>query len=70
MTDTADTETRREDRIPVDLNQPLVLDVHNPIGDVTVRAADRSDVLISHGTPGLLGDLGDDEAELIDRRPR
>ncbi len=61
--DTADTETRREDRIPVDLNQPIVLSVHNPVGDVTVRATERTDVLISHDTPGSSGDLGDDESE-------
>ena len=65
MTDTADTETRREDRIPVDLNQPLVLGVHNPGGDITVRAAERTDVLISHAATRFSGDRGDEEIELM-----
>ncbi len=69
MTDTADAETGREDRIPVDLNQPIELSVHIPSGDVTVRATERTDVLIGHGTPGSFGDLGDEESELtIDAR--
>src|SRR5829696_2636076 len=63
--DTADTETGREDRIPVDLNQPIELSVHIPVGDVTVRATQRTDLLISHDTPDTLGDLGDDESELM-----
>jgi hypothetical protein len=62
--DTADTETRRENRIPVDLNQPLVLGVHNPGGDITVRAAERTDVLISHVATRFSGDR-DEEIELI-----
>ena len=65
MTDTANAETRREDRIPVDLNQPIVLSVHNPIGDITVRAAERTDVLIGHVTTGFSEVRGDDESELI-----
>jgi Putative adhesin len=69
VTDTADTEGRREERIPVDLNQPLVLDVHNPNGDVSVRATERTDVLISHITPGFGGDPGDEEIGIaIDAR--
>jgi hypothetical protein len=69
VTDTADREARREERIPVDLNQPLVLQVHNPNGDVTVRSAERADVLVSHITPGFSGDLSDDETALtIDAR--
>ncbi len=69
MTNTADTEGRQEDRIPVDLNLPIVLEVHNPNGDVTVRAAERADVLIGHVTPGYSRELGDDETELtIDAR--
>ena len=67
--DTADPETRREDRIPIDLSQPVVLGVHNLNGDVTVRAAERTDVLISHVASGSSGDLGDNEVELkIDAR--
>jgi hypothetical protein len=62
--DTADTETGREDRIPVDLNQPIELRVHIPSGDITVRATERSDVLIGHDTPGSPGDLND-ESELM-----
>jgi hypothetical protein len=65
VTDTGDTESRREDRIPVDLNQPIVLEVHNPNGDVTVRAANRTDVLISHFAPTSSGNLGDDEIDLM-----
>ena len=65
MTDSADTQARREDRIPVDPNQPLVLGVHNPGGDITVRAAERTDVLISHLAPGFSGELGDEEIEFI-----
>jgi hypothetical protein len=65
VTDTADPETGREDRIPVDLNQPIELSVHIPIGDVTVRATERTDVLISHATPGSFGDLGDDDSQLM-----
>jgi hypothetical protein len=69
VTDIADAETHREDRIPVDLNQPIELSVHIPIGDVTIRATERTDVLIDHGPPGSFGDLGDDESELtIDAR--
>jgi hypothetical protein len=69
VTDSADAEDRREDRIPIDLDQPLVLGVHNPNGDITIRAAERADVLISHGAPGFSGDLGDGEIELtIDAR--
>jgi hypothetical protein len=64
VTDTADTEARREDRIPVDLNQPIELRVHIPVGDVTVRASDRTDVLIDHATPDSFGDLSVDESEL------
>jgi hypothetical protein len=65
VTDTADAGTRPESRIPIDLEQTLVLDVHNPLGDVTVRAADRADVLISHGMSGLFEDPGADEGGLI-----
>ena len=64
VTDHADAGTRREDHVPVDLNQPIVLEVHNPNGDVTVRAADRTDVLVGHVTPGFSSDLGGDEAGL------
>jgi hypothetical protein len=64
VTDTADMESRREDRIPIDPNKPIVLGVHNLNGDVTVRASDRTDVLISHATPDFSGDIGDDEIEL------
>jgi DUF4097 and DUF4098 domain-containing protein YvlB len=42
-----------------------VLGVHNPGGDITVRAAERTDVLISHVAPGFSGELGDEEIELI-----
>lgn len=63
MTDSAGTEDRREDRIPIDLNQPIVLEVHNPDGAVTVRAAERTDVLIRHVTTGYGGDLGDEEID-------
>ena len=69
MTDTGGKEARREDRIPVDLNQPVVLEVHNPNGDVTVRAADRTDVLISHSETDVSGDFADEEIDLtIDAR--
>jgi hypothetical protein len=64
VTDISGTESRREDRIPVDLNQPVVLSVHLSSGDVTVRATERTDVLIGHGIPGSFGDLSDDESEL------
>jgi hypothetical protein len=64
VTDTADTEARREERIPVDLNQPIELSVHIPVGDVIVRATERSDVLIGHAAPGSFGDLGDNESQL------
>jgi hypothetical protein len=59
MTDTAHTGTGRETHIPVDINQPLLLEVHNPHGDVTVRGADRADVLISYRGPGHAGNPGD-----------
>jgi hypothetical protein len=65
VTDIGDTESRREDRIPVDLNQPIMLEVHNPDGDVTVRATDRTDVLVSHSEIGSSGALGDEEIDLI-----
>jgi hypothetical protein len=42
-----------------------MLDVHNPNGAVTVRATERTDVLISHIAPGLAGDLGDEEIDLM-----
>jgi hypothetical protein len=66
VTDTVDPETHREERIPVDLNLPIELSVHIPVGDVTVRATERSDVLISHAAPGSLGDLDDDSELMID----
>jgi hypothetical protein len=66
--DTADTETGREDRIPVDLNQPIELSVHIPSGDITVRATERSDVLIGHDTPGSPGDLNDESELVIEAR--
>jgi hypothetical protein len=66
--DTADPETRREDRIPVDLNQPIDLSVHIPVGNVTVRATERSDVLIGHGRPGSPGNLSDESELTIDVR--
>lgn len=53
VTSHAHTGTHREDHFPVDLNQPLVLDVHNPNGDVAVRAVERTDVLVSRVTHGL-----------------
>jgi hypothetical protein len=65
VTDRTDTATRPEKPIPVDLKQPLLLTVHNASGNVTVRAADRGDVRISHTSIGLPGDLGDDEAVLL-----
>ena len=68
VTDTADTEAWREERIPVDLNQPIELSVHIPVGDVTVRATERSDVLISHAAPGSFGDLDDESELMIDAR--
>src|SRR3954469_23691118 len=64
VTDSADTEDRREDRIPIDLNQPIVLEVHNPDGAVTVRATERTDVLIRQATTGYGGDLGDEKIDL------
>lgn len=45
-------DTFREDHVSVDLAQPVVLEVHNPNGDVTIRAADRPDVLIGHVASG------------------
>ncbi|MBW3633372.1 MAG: DUF4097 domain-containing protein, partial [Chloroflexi bacterium] len=65
MTDNANAGNRREDHIPVDLNQPVVLGVHNLNGDVTVRTADRTDVFIGHIAPGHPRDVGDDEAEFV-----
>jgi hypothetical protein len=65
VTDTADRDARREDRIPVDLNQPIVLEVHNSNGDVTVRATERTDVLVSHIAPGFAGGLDDEEFDLM-----
>jgi DUF4097 and DUF4098 domain-containing protein YvlB len=64
VTESADTEDRREDRIPINFNQPIVLEVHNPDGAVTVRAAERTDVLVRHATTGDGGDLGDEEIDL------
>lgn len=58
-----DTESRREQQIPVDLTQPLVLEIHAPHGDVSIRAVDRSDVLIGHDADGHV-DAGDDEPTL------
>ncbi len=60
-----DTPTHPRKLIPVDLNQPVVLEVHIPNGDVTLRAADRVDVLITHGDAGFHGDFDDAESELI-----
>jgi len=51
----ADAGTRHQEHFPVDLSQPLVLDVHNPHGDVTIRATDRGDVLVGHSAPELPG---------------
>jgi hypothetical protein len=43
-----------------------VLRVHAASGDVTVRAAERTDVLISHVPAGSSGDLGGESELLID----
>lgn len=59
MTNHADMSPPREDHLPVDLTQPLMLDVRNPNGDVTVRATDRSDLLI-----GRVSSSHGDEVEL------
>jgi hypothetical protein len=45
-----------------------VLDVHSFSGDVTVRATERTDVLISHIAPSFSGDLGDEGELMIDAR--
>ena len=65
MTDNADMGARGEVHIPVDLNQPIVLEIHNLNGDITVRAADRTDVLVGDVTSGRPSTLGDDEPELL-----
>jgi hypothetical protein len=65
VTDHVDTGTEREHHIPVDLSRPIELEIHSHEGDVTVRAADRADVLISHGTLGLPRDWGDDGDEWV-----
>jgi hypothetical protein len=65
MTVHANAETRREHHIPIDLSQPLVLEAHNSSGDVTIRAVDRPDVLVSHDRIDLPWDVIGDEAEVI-----
>lgn len=60
-----DAPTHPRKLIPVDLSQPVVLEVHIPNGDVTLRAADRADVLITHGDAGFHKDFDDAESELI-----
>ena len=54
-----------EDRIPLDLGQPVELTVHNPNGQVTVRAVDRRDALVRHVKHGRPGTPRFDEAELV-----
>jgi Putative adhesin len=68
LTDNANAGARREVHIPVDLNQPIVLGIHNPNGDVTVRAVDRTDVLVGHVAPGRPRDLGGEAELMIDAR--
>src|SRR5689334_13834090 len=41
-----------------------MLTIHSPSGDVSIRAVDRSDVLIDYGSPDHPEDFGDDEAGL------
>lgn len=60
VTHHAETDARREDRLPVDLGQPIALSARNPNGDVTIRATDRTDVLVTHVTHGLPEDVDDD----------
>jgi DUF4097 and DUF4098 domain-containing protein YvlB len=68
VTDNANAGARREEHIPVDLNQPIVLGIHNANGDVTVRAVDRTDVLVGHVTTGRPRDLGGEAELMIDAR--
>ena len=56
---------RGEDRVPLDRAQPVTLTVHNPNGDVIVRASDRDDALIRHVKHGRPGTPSYDDAELI-----
>jgi hypothetical protein len=52
-------ESRSGKRIPVDPALPLVLVIHSPRGDITVRAVDRPDVLV-----GYEDDVGDEDGDL------
>jgi hypothetical protein len=59
------TDSGRETLIPVDLTQPLVLEIHARNGDVTIRAVERTDVLIGYGSHGpSWEDPDNDEAAL------
>ena len=63
-----DSDSPREHLIPVDLTQPLVLEIHNPSGDVAVRAIERPDVRIDADVLHL-SDSSDDEASIsVDAR--
>jgi hypothetical protein len=64
-----DAGSGREQRIPVDLAQPLTLEVHNHDGDIAIRAADRSDVLIrSESLSGTAGAGGVGNGLTLDAR--
>ncbi len=72
MTDATNDDQRHhaatdqlEDRLPLDLSQPVILIVHNPNGDVVIRATDRSDALIRNLKRGQPGSPRYDAAELI-----
>jgi Putative adhesin len=66
VTVNSDAEARREEHIPVDLAQPLVLEVRSQSGDVSVRAVDRTDVLISGDALGAGNDLAGEAGLMID----
>jgi hypothetical protein len=63
-----DAQSRPGKPIPIDLSQPLSLTIHIPSGNVSVRAVERSDVLVGYGSPGYPEDLGDESGLTIDVR--
>jgi hypothetical protein len=65
VTANTDFDARRGEHIPVDLHQPLDLQVHNHSGDVMVRAVERMDVLIVADEQGHFG-AGDGSTFVID----
>lgn len=60
MMETSAHASHRQEIIPVDSSQPLILNIQNPSGNIAVGVADRRDVLVSYEAPHVGGGLDAD----------